>query len=206
MSTEPLSRPTLRWTTARVLAVAVLVLAFSGAGAAVAAARSPLYQSSSAIVLQQQALLSSNGIGVVIKLNQLRLHYVDLIDSDGVTGPAARSLGLTRRQVANRVTVTAPNESLVFYPTASADSRREAQRIASAITDALVAFATAEQTSAPIPSKDRVVLAVVDPAGVGRKVEPTTSGIVVSGGFGAAAALVTLAGLAQVPAIRRRLT
>ena len=187
------------------LAAAVLVLLFGGIGTALATLRPPVYESTSAIVLQQPEILRSSGVSVIIKLNQLRLHYVALIDTDQVTGPAARQLNLRRAQVAGAVSASVPEQSLLLYPTARARSPQMARRLARAVTASLVAYANDEQSSANIPTKDRLDLTVVDNATRVRKVAPTSGGVAVSAAFGAAAAVVTMAGLAQSTAIRRNL-
>src|SRR4051812_12650428 len=73
------SLPPLRWTPIRLLAVGLLVLLLGAMGAGVAAARAPVYESSSAVLVQQPELLRDRGLGVLIKLNQLRQHYTALL-------------------------------------------------------------------------------------------------------------------------------
>jgi capsular polysaccharide biosynthesis protein len=201
----PAATAPMRWTWRRVVAVAAIVLACAGVGAAIAAARAPVYESSSAIVVQQPDLQRSAGVGVFVKLNQLRLHYTALVDTDAVTRPVATSLGLSRARVADAVSADAPSESLLLYPKARADSPGLAQRIARGATAELVSLAKAEQTAAHIPDKDRVTLTVVDPATRGRKVAPTSATVAASAAFGAIIGVILIAVLVQTPAVRRRL-
>lgn len=195
----------LRWTVRRGLAVAVVVLFCGGAVAAIAGTRKPLYQSESAIILEQPALLKSGGLGVFVKLNELRNRYSDLIDSDGITGPAAQQLGSTKQAVASAVSVRLPAQSILLYPTARADTAAKARRIANAITASLVTYANDEQQSERVAASDRVNLHVVDNASHADKIDPSSSLIATSGAVGAAVALVVIAGLLLLPSVRRRL-
>jgi capsular polysaccharide biosynthesis protein len=198
--------PPLRWTWRRIVAAATIVLACAGGGAAIAAARTQVYESSSAVLLQQPELQRTAGVGVFVKLNQLRLHYTALVDTDAVTRPVANSLSLSRARVADAVSVDAPSESLLLYPKARADTAQLAQRIARATTNELVSYAESEQSAAHIPAKDRVTLSVVDAASKGKKVAPTSANVSASAAFGAIVGVILIAALVQVPAARRRLT
>jgi capsular polysaccharide biosynthesis protein len=186
-----------------VAAASSLVLLFAGVGAALAATRPPVYEASGIVDFSQPQLSVSRGTGVIIKLDQLRSRYAALIDSDQIVLPVARKLHLSRGRVASALTASTPTQSLLVYPTARTGSRKMAQRLAAAATAALVSYGDAEQASAGVPPNDRVVLTAIDVGTRARKVAPTSLRVIASAAFGAIAAIVAMAALAQLPAVRQ---
>jgi uncharacterized protein involved in exopolysaccharide biosynthesis len=177
-------------------AIAGVVAAVVAIVTAIVVMASPAtYESRATLSIDQpRAIAASPDAGVVEKLDRLRLKYAGLADTDAITGPVSRATGVSRADVRDHTGVYAGPESLLLFPTATADTERGASRLASTMADALTRFADREQARAQVGPGDRFHLTVIEPASDPTKVSPTSRIATAAAAF---AALVSL-GLAYV--------
>ena len=163
------------------------------------------YSSSSVVELYSPQIYLDANPGPITKLNALRSKYAALARTGAIVLPAAEAADLDPGRVAAASSIAITADSLIMYPTARAENRRVSQRIANAITESLVDYVAAEQTTNDIPDEQRIEIRVIQPAGLGGKVEPRQEVAVTSAVFGGAAAMALAYVIMQLVAPPRRL-
>jgi capsular polysaccharide biosynthesis protein len=169
----------------------VAVLA-AGIAAAWVLTRPATYESRSVVEIRQNAVFLDAGPGTITKLNGLRRKYAALINTRPIVVPTAEKLKMPPGKVAGSVSAVVNEDSLLMYPVARSRERRDAQRIAQAVSERLVAYAKGEQEAAKVPPDRRIQLRIVDPARPSAKISPKASRAV------AMATFTALTGLASV--------
>jgi hypothetical protein len=162
------------------------------------------YQSEAVMLIDQPLQLTAGDAGVVIKLNQLRAKYAALITTSEIIEPAAAAAKLPESIVRAAQRPLVPSETLTLMPAARAATAEMAQTIAQATALTLQNYVEDEQAATGLNAAQRLSLRIVQDAGSGVKVEPSTSrarqvGVVAAG----AAVLLAYVGLQLAGAARR---
>lgn len=156
------------------LSVPAAVLA-AGLAVAVVLAPDPVYVAQAVVLIDQPRLeAATDQAGVVPKLGSLRFKYAALARTAPVVGPVAEQLGLSQAEVRRRADVEVPQDALVLLATAKTPQRDSAPKIAQALAERLVSYASEDQTAAGIAEAEQVRLTVVQPALGAAKLAPST--------------------------------
>ena len=158
-----------------IFAMILGVLAAAG-GAAIGLNRPTEYSGTAVMIIDQPRLLAnSTDEGPIRKLALLRLKYAELADTPAITGPAATQLGLTEREVRDRVTAVADAQTLLLKINATDPARAGADKTANTVAQAVATYADQEQARQGIPQTDRFKFTVVQPASLAARTQPSTS-------------------------------
>lgn len=188
------------------LLVAMVVGLLAGAlGYANIMRAAPKYQSTAVMLIDQPLALTTGDAGVVVKLNQLRSKYAALILTSEIMEPAAAEANLPAGVVRAAQRPLVPPETLTLLPAARARTPQLAQTIAQSTALALQNYVDDEQTATGLNPAQRLSLRIVQNAGPGNKVSPSTQrarqvGLVAA----AAGVLLAYVGLQLTAAARRR--
>lgn len=200
-SQQPAPKPDL-WETiwlpslANVLIALLVASLVAGLAAALVLTRSASYRSSATILLDQRDIAREPSPLPIQRLNALRSKYAALVPTEEIAGRVADELGLSQPEVAGSASVVFFGDSLVMYSTATAGDPGATRRLAQAVAEEVIAFASREQADAAVPEEERVTLRIVDPARPGTKISPTTadamSNAALAGGIALAGSYVFL--------------
>ena len=187
------------------LLVAVAIGLVTGAvGYATVMRQAPQYSATAVMLMDQPLALSSGDAGVVVKLNALRGKYVALILTAEIMAPAAKRANLPVGQVRAAQRPVIPAQTLTLLPTARARTPELAQQIAQATAQTIEDYVADEQAATGLNPAQRISLRIVQNAGVGNKVTPSSSrGRQVAVVAGAAGLLLAYVGLQLTGANRR---
>jgi capsular polysaccharide biosynthesis protein len=134
----------------------------------------PTYRSTAKLIIDQPgALAIAQSDGVIAKLAQLRLKYVDLVGTPVIEDPTAVQAGLPVGQLGGTLAAAADPASLLLTVTADSGNAGRARTLADGAAASLSAFVTQEQVKGNVPANLRVTLTVVDPASKASKVSPS---------------------------------
>lgn len=134
----------------------------------------PTYRSTAKLIIDQPgALAIAQSDGVIAKLAQLRLKYVDLVGTPVIGDPTAVKAGLPVGQLGGTLAAAADPASLLLTVTADSGNAGRARTLADDAAASLSAFVTQEQVKGNVPANLRVTLTVVDPASKASKVSPS---------------------------------
>jgi capsular polysaccharide biosynthesis protein len=158
-----------------------LVLAV--AGLLVGALRPATYRSTAVLGLEDPTVTSASNPGSIEKISRLRELYGPLLTTDPVVEPVAEETGLTKSQVANRVSAVVAKDSLLLLVSATGSSRSQSQRLASAAADELVRYSADVQRVAGVPANRAVRLDVLSPAAGAVKVTARTRTVLTVSGL-----------------------
>lgn len=135
----------------------------------------PTYESRATLAISQpRALAESQDVGVLDKLDRLRLKYAALARTLPITQPVAERIGVSTDDVRDDMHVAVGGESLLMFPTARAGAEDEARQGAQVLAEEIVRYADREQARAGIPAVERYEFTVIEPAQEGDKVAPTS--------------------------------
>ncbi len=160
---------------ANLLVATAIGLVFGAVGYANVMRQTPVYQSSTVMLMDQPLALSSGDAGVVVKLNALRGKYVALILTAEVMGPAAKRAALPVGVMRAAQRPIIPAQTLTLLPTARARTPQLAQQIAQATADTVEDYVADEQAATGLNPAQRISLRVVQNAPLGAKVTPSSS-------------------------------
>ena len=134
--------------------VALITLAFTGAGVAAALLRQPEYTAESRLVVGRIDVTAPGALGsFTVATQAIASQYSRSIDAEGVTRRVAPKVALTPNEVAARVSATPIPESPVVKVFAQGSDAVAAVRLANLASDALVAFTTQLNRSNPDTSR-----------------------------------------------------
>jgi uncharacterized protein involved in exopolysaccharide biosynthesis len=136
------------------LLVAVITALFTAAGIAVAVARAPVYTAQARLVVGRIDVSAPGALGSFTEATQaIASQYSRSIDAEGITSRVAPKAGLSRGQVAARVSASPIPDSPVIRLSATGPNARDAIRLANFASGALVAYTTALNRSNPDTSR-----------------------------------------------------
>lgn len=189
-------------------AIAMAVAAaFAVLAAVLVLASAPTYQSVATLAIDQpRAVQDSPDTGIIDKLDRLRLKYAGLADTAPVLDPVARELGVDLGDLRDDTTVVIGPQSLLMFPTATAETERGAERRAQALADAITDYADAEQARNGIPAADRYRFTVIENASDADKVSPTSRSAVAAAAMAAILAVGVAYVVLQLATANRRLS
>jgi capsular polysaccharide biosynthesis protein len=143
--------------------IAAVLLAATGVWSVT---RAPATWSSTAVMLidDEPALATAGDDGQLLKLDELRLKYAALADTDLVAQPVAKKLHLPVGAVLGSVSAIVPSESLLMQMTATWSNPQVAQHLAQASAEQVSKFVQYEAAVYNIPKVDRYTFKVIDPA------------------------------------------
>jgi hypothetical protein len=167
--------------------------------------RSATYQSQATLLIDQPTALATAGDGgFVEKLSRLRLKYSGIATTDVILEPAAASSGIPVGALRGSVHVLTPPTTLTLVVVASGRTPEASRVRSTAVANELIAFVTAEETTYNIAPANRFEFRLVNAAGQGTKVGPSSdsarSASLFGGLVGLAGAYVAL----QLVTARRR--
>ncbi len=126
----------------RHLPIALLPLVLVGCAAvALAFARTPVYTSEARLNVGGLNLTQQSIEGYTAAVQQLAVAYSRSVDATGVVTPVAREVGLSPREVVDRVSATPIPGSSVIAIEATAGDARDAEQTADATANSLVRYA-----------------------------------------------------------------
>lgn len=177
------------------------------AGAEYERTRTPVYQSSTVLLLDSPLALSANP-GAVISVSEIRAKYAGLIGTDVIAQPAADHLKLPLSTVARSVTAGLTPANLNLVLTARGSSPADAQRLAAAVATSLIDYVHAEQANLTLVSPQlRLTMKVVGNAYLGTRVSPNHRRELTTGGlFGLVALALAYVTTRAVIRLGRRTT
>ncbi|MHB8465894.1 MAG: YveK family protein [Acidimicrobiales bacterium] len=181
------------------------VVAFGGAE--YERTRTPVYQSSSVLLLDSPLAITANP-ATIVSISEVRAKYAGLVGTDVISQPAADTLGVPLRVVARSVTAGLVPNSLDIALKARGSSPARAGDLVAAVSQSLIDYVHAEQAALPVASPQlRLTMRVVGAAYPGYRVSPTHRRELTTG---AVLGLIAMAGayaLARALAeLRRRTT
>jgi uncharacterized protein involved in exopolysaccharide biosynthesis len=136
------------------LLVAVITALFTAAGIAVAVVRAPVYTAQARLVVGRIDVSAPGALGSFTQATQaIASQYSRSIDAEGITSRVAPKAGLSRGQVAARVSASPIPDSPVIRLSAGGPNARDAIRLANLASSALVAYTTALNRSNPDTSR-----------------------------------------------------
>jgi uncharacterized protein involved in exopolysaccharide biosynthesis len=136
------------------LLVAVITALFTAAGIAVAVVRAPVYAAQARLVVGRIDVSAPGALGSFTEATQaIASQYSRSIDAEGITSRVAPKAGLSRGQVAARVSASPIPQSPVIRLSATGTDAGGAIRLANLATNALVAYTTALNRSNPDTSR-----------------------------------------------------
>ncbi len=190
------------WLMLAVISLAVGMLA----GAAVALyahSRTPTYESSAVLLIDQQpAVFQTGDEGLLGKLSRLRYKYVGLVHTEAFARPVADDAGLPLPVVQGGLFATANPDNLLIVVTASLHDAADARQVAQLAADHLVDYIENEQFDAKVPANEQVSLSVVNAATPPVQTEPSTKKVVLEALITFLA--ITVAGAVGADLLRRR--
>jgi hypothetical protein len=198
------------WDAIMVLSIANLLVALAvglicaGLGYANVMRQPERYQSTAVMLMDQPRALTTGDSGVVVKLNLLRAKYAALIPTSEIMVPAAREAELSVGEMrAAQRPLFSPN-SLTLAPVARSTTPEKARTIAQATAETLSKYVRDEQAATGLEPAARLTLRIVQDAGLGGKVSPSSRRArQVAAVSGAAGVLLAYVGL-QLRSARRQ--
>lgn len=175
----------------RVVAGVATVVALLAAAAAslVVQVQGKTYRSTAVLTVDQPSVLTRTALpGPVLKLQQLRAEYAQLLTTQAVVGAVAARVGRSASSVQQHLQVTASKDSLLVLVSGLDDDRAAARTLAAAAADELARFVTQEQTDASVAPADQVALTVAGPAGTPEVVRGGARTVATTAAFAAAVA------------------
>lgn len=134
-------------------------------GGVAAASGSTRYSSTTVMMIDDPYQLATAGdSGQLLKLDELRVKYAGLIGTDVIADPVATELGLRPSQVIGAVVPQVSGVSLLMGVRATWSTPRMAQRLSSAVADAVTHYVQAQDVAFHIPAVDRFTFDTVNPA------------------------------------------
>ena len=188
-------------TAAALLLAAIVGLIIGGLTAVSFQRQAAVYQSNQPLLIDQPTALALAPNGdLVSKLALLRTKYVSVLQSSAVLDRAAEKLQVEPGHIDAAIGATAPPQSLVIQITVRSGDSSAAPRIATAVSESLAEYLTAEQEAGGVPADKQIVLTALRPASAPAQVEPN-SRKAVSTGFtgGLLAAAVTYLLISAIP-------
>jgi capsular polysaccharide biosynthesis protein len=188
-------------------AISIAVAAFCAMLAGVLSlVGSPTYESRATLSIgQPKALAESSDVGVLDKLDRLRLKYAALADTLPITRPVAARTHESPDAVRDDTTVVVGAESLLMFPTAHASTRTAARESAQVLAEEIVRYADRVQQRAGVPAAEQYDFSIIEPARTAKKISPTTRTAVGAAVFSAIVAVAIAYVALQVVSARRRL-
>jgi hypothetical protein len=148
-------------------------------------------------------LALSGDDGLINKLNQLRLKYSGLVQTEAIAGPVAQQLGVDPGTVAASSAAIPSQASLLLYTQSVAATPAMAQRMAQAVAEELVNYVQAENSRFQLPPDLQYSFSIVSPALGASQIAPSHSRAEMVAGALAAAALIIAYVTLQLVAPRR---
>ena len=183
-----------------------LAAGFAAVAATIVLLGPPTYQSQATLAIDQpRAVQDSPDTGIIDKLDRLRLKYAGLADTALVLDPIARELGERVGELRDETVVVVGPQSLLMFPTATADKERDAERRAQALADAIATYADDEQARNGIPAAERYRFSVIEAASDANKVSPTNRSAVAAAALAAILAVGVAYVVLQLVTANRRL-
>jgi len=168
---------------------------------------SPTFESRATLSISQpRALAESSDVGVLDKLDRLRLKYAALAETLPITRAVAARVNVSTDAVRDDMRVVVGTESLLMFPTADASTPAAARAGAQVLAEEIVRYADREQDSAGVPAAEQYHFAVIEPARTADKISPTTRTAVAAAFFSAVVAVGIAYVALQLLTARRRLT
>jgi uncharacterized protein involved in exopolysaccharide biosynthesis len=134
--------------------VALVTALFTAAGIAVAMVRQPVYTAQARLVVGRIDVTAPGALGSFTEAAKaIASQYSRSIDAEGITNRVAPKVGLSRAQVAARVSASPIPESPVIRLSATGTNAGGAIRLANLASSALVAFTTELNRSNPDTSR-----------------------------------------------------
>lgn len=187
-----------------VRALISLIVAVVGAGVAVGivALQSKTYRSTAVLAIDQPyTLAQTTDPGEFSKLAALRYEYAGLASTAEFADQVAASTGLSAAEVHSSLYTNVPANSLLFTLGAQSGDKTTVTKIAQEMANGVVRFVTRQQADANVPSKIRVRVRVVTPAGPPLVISPSQNRELGAAGL---TALVLFVVSLSVLALRRR--
>lgn len=184
-----------------ILALALALLA--GAGAALYQRSRPSNYISIGVLLidQPTAVASAPDSGALLKLQELRYQYADVVKTDIIADPVSRQLHLSVAQVEGDLTALVDPTSFTISIVGTAKSPSESNQVAQAAVAQLISYVARGQKHLGLPPTDYVVLDEITTPLAGVKVSPSTTKVLLSA---AIAFVVVGAGFLIVADLLRR--
>ena len=178
-----------------VLALVAAVL-LAGVAAAWTLRAPDRYESVAVLIIDNPLALATSGNDATVnKLQLLRGKYATLAGTEVIAGPVADSLGMSTGEVIGRTQVIPAPSTLTLVVVAAGQQQAGTKELAAAMAEGISDFVEAEHERNGVPTADRFVLDVVQPATPAGKVSPTSDGALTAAlvVFAAAVAAVYLA-------------
>lgn len=185
-----------------ILALALALLA--GAGAALYQKSRPAnFTSVGVLLIDQPTIVAENPDGsVLLKLQQLRYQYADLVRTSVIAQPVSQQIHLPVATVESDVSALVDPTSYTMAIVAIAKTPSEAETIAQATTNQLSSYVNKTQAHLGVPPTSRVVLDEITNPAQGVKVKPSLTKVLVSAAI--AFVVVGAAFLIVADLLRRR--
>jgi capsular polysaccharide biosynthesis protein len=185
-----------------ILALALALLA--GAGAALYQRSRPSNYISIAVLLidQPTTVATIPDVGPLIKLQQLRYQYADLVRTDVIADPVSRQVHLPVSRVEGDLTALVPLASFTISIVGTSKSPSESNLVTQAATAELINYVAKGQKNLGLAPTNYVVLDEVTTPHAGVKVSPSTTKVLVSAAI--AFVVVGAAFLIVADLLRRR--
>jgi capsular polysaccharide biosynthesis protein len=167
-----------------ILALALALLA--GAGAALYQRSRPANYISIAVLLidQPTAVATTPDSGPLLKLQQLRYQYADLVRTDIIADPVARQLNLSVSRVEGEVSALVDPTSFTITIVGTAKSPSESNSVAQATTGQLISYVAKSQKHLGLIPTNQVVLDEVTTPHAGVKLNASTRKVLLSAAIG----------------------
>jgi hypothetical protein len=134
--------------------------------------RTPVYQATTALLLDSPLAITSNP-GSVVAVSEVRIKYAGLVGTDVISQPAADRLGLPLAVVARSVVATLQQADLNIVLRARGTSPDGARQLAMAVGQSLIDYVKNEQANITLADPQlRLSLKVVGKAYPGYRVSP----------------------------------
>ncbi|HEX5266204.1 MAG TPA: hypothetical protein VFW24_05480 [Acidimicrobiales bacterium] len=185
--------------------VAIAVAIVAGGGAAAVAHTRPATYRSQAILLMDQpvAIAASGNEGVIVKLSDLRQKYVALAGTAPIVTDAAGLAALPVSTVVSDEQVTAGQNSLTLQVAGQSGNPVVARKVAGAMAQAIGRYVQAEQSQINVAAEDKLEIRIIQPAGGGVKIGPSSSRVAAIGAVTAILAWLISYSIAQMVLTRR---
>lgn len=177
----------------------VVAVAAAAVAAAVVGLRTPVYESTATLSIDQpRAIAVSADAGVIDKLSRLRMKYAGLVSTVAFAKPVADHFGRNPVDVSHQLFARAVGDSLLIDVGAHASNETTSRELAGAAAAELIAYVDKEQTSNGIPREFRFSFSIVTAAAGGHRISPDVKSIAGAAGltalvvFGALLALLSL--------------
>lgn len=157
-----------------VLALVAAVL-LAGVAAAWSLRAPERYESVAVMIIDNPLALAASGNDATVnKLQLLRGKYATLAGTEVIASPVADSVGMSTGEVIGRTQVIPAPSTLALVVVASGDRQAGTRELADAMAQGISDFVEGEHERNSVPSPDRFVLDVVQPATPARQVAPTS--------------------------------